>query len=240
VQDRPRLSYVMQGDAWIAVFNKQVSRRLQVSLVHTLRHTARIRTVQFSPDGKYLALFANGTLKLFDVQTGARVSTFSQSSTKIMTLSISNILFTTDGRYLVGDSLQDQAVIIWDIETGESQTLKLEQDKDYAVAAFSLDRKLMVTRNADGAVRLWHLEIGASIRASATSFQDSPVAYANDLSNSLAVSPDKKLVASGAYEAADIWDTETGFLVTQLEGGSGRVDSLAFSSTGSTSRKMEK
>jgi hypothetical protein len=102
----------------------------------------------------------------------------------------------------------------------------------YAFAAFSLDRKLMVTRYGDGAVRVWDLEIGATIRASATSFQDSPVAYAKNLRNSLAVSPDKKLVASGAYEAVDIWDTATGFLVTQLKVGSGRVDSLAFSSAG--------
>jgi len=69
------------------------------------------------------------------------------------------MVFSSDGKYLIGASLADRAVIVWNIRTGETQKLGLAQHEDYAAAAFSLDGKLMVTRSRNAIIRLWELEL---------------------------------------------------------------------------------
>jgi len=59
-----------------------------------------------------------------------------------------------------------------------------------------------------------------------------PEDYNGDQNNALAVSTDKKLVASGSFESIYIWDTESGLLVTKLRGGDRWVDRLVFSGNG--------
>jgi WD40 repeat protein len=169
-------NYNPQENNWFAVSNKQVPRCLTLPLVLTLGHTGRIRSVQFSPDGQYLAMFIYGSAKIFEVRTGDKLPLSYQYKTKIATLAVSSVFFSPYGRYLVGDSLVDRAVIVWDIKTGENHRLQLAQDEYYSFAIFSSDGKLIAPRSDEGTIKLWELDIGGTIRPLATKFQNSPTA----------------------------------------------------------------
>jgi WD40 repeat protein len=125
------------------------------------------------------------------------------------------MVFSSDGRYLIGACLANRAVMVWNIHTGETQKLGLAQQEAYVAAGFSSDGKLMVTRSANAIIRIWELEIEDVIHARATareiSFQESPEPSTLG-SNILAISPNKKLVAAGGYETLEIWDAKSGLL----------------------------
>src|SRR5437773_10841631 len=68
-------NYKRQGEDWFAIFNKNVPRLLDVSLLHTFEHVSVVCCVRFSTDGKYIATGCNKSAQIFDVKTGQNVFT---------------------------------------------------------------------------------------------------------------------------------------------------------------------
>jgi WD40 repeat protein len=233
-------NYENHQGSWFVVFNKLVPRRLSISLLYTLPYTDGILDLQFSHDANFLATLLYGSrASVFDVRTGAPMPFVCKCSNRCL---IRSMVFSSDGRYLIGDligdSLADRAVMVWNIHTEETQKLGLAQHENYVAAAFSSDGKLMVTRSANAIIRLWELEIEDVSHATATateiSFQESPVP-AIPGSTILAISPNKKLVAAGGYETLEIWDAKSGLLQFHWTSPVGRpggtFSHLIFSST---------
>ena len=97
----PDKKRVPESGDWYAVFNPEVPRVLDVSLVQSLTHESVVCCVRFSQDGKYIATGCNRSAQIFDVQTGERVSMLvDESVDKEGDLYIRSVCFSPDGRYL--------------------------------------------------------------------------------------------------------------------------------------------
>jgi WD40 repeat protein len=124
-----------------------------------------VTALAFSPDGKRLAFWSArfvthdsipGELQLWelagapgDTGTRPRVRPFQQHLG-----SVSALAFAPDGRTLASGA-GDEAVKLWDVETGEAcATLKGHSDRVMAVA-FSPDGRTLATGSLDHTVRLW-------------------------------------------------------------------------------------
>ena len=70
--DSTPLNYKRQGEDWFAIFNQNVPRLLDVSILHTFEHPSVVCCVRFSADGKFIATGCNKSAQIFDVKTGAK------------------------------------------------------------------------------------------------------------------------------------------------------------------------
>lgn len=90
-----------QGTEWFAVFNPDVPRVLDVSLIHNLVHESVVCCVRFSIDGRYVATGCNRSAQIFDVATGQQVSILQDDSVdKDGDLYIRSVCFSPDGKLL--------------------------------------------------------------------------------------------------------------------------------------------
>lgn len=86
---------------WFAIFNPEVTRVLDVDLVHTLQHESVVCCVRFSHDGKYVATGCNRSAQIFDVVTGHKICILQDESVDAVgDLYIRSVCFSPDGRYL--------------------------------------------------------------------------------------------------------------------------------------------
>jgi WD40 repeat protein/tRNA A-37 threonylcarbamoyl transferase component Bud32 len=124
-----------------------------------------VTALAFSPDGKRLAFWSArfvthdpipGELQLWDLAGEPRGPGAQPSVRPIQRHvgSASSLAFSPDGR-TVASGAGDQAVKLWDVETGEEcATLKGHTDRVMAVA-FSPDGRTLATGSLDYTVRLW-------------------------------------------------------------------------------------
>lgn len=90
-----------EGADWYAVFNPEVQRVLDVTLVHHLVHESVVCCVRFSHDGRYVATGCNRSAQIYDVETGQQVSFLQDDSVdKDGDLYIRSVCFSPDGKYL--------------------------------------------------------------------------------------------------------------------------------------------
>lgn len=90
--------------------------------------SGQVDAVAFSPDGKYaLAGSQDGKIRLWDVQSGARVRTFAGHSDEI-----SGLAFSPDGKRIISSA--DATARVWDAATGEQiVSMMAFDDKEWLV-----------------------------------------------------------------------------------------------------------
>lgn len=99
----------------------------------------------------------DGTLALFDANSLKTLWTAKEHF-----LAISNLAFSTDGKFLVTASADDTA-IVWDVKSGKMIS-RLEGHADNVVAAdFLPGNKRVVTASSDKTVRLWDVTTGVEL-----------------------------------------------------------------------------
>jgi WD40 repeat protein len=123
------------------------------SLITLSRHTGRVRSIAFRPDGLQLASASNdGTLKIWDLAQRKEVRTLVGHTNAVV-----SIAFRGDGRVLASAS-QDQTVKVWDAATGvELLTLRGHLGRVHSVA-FRPDGRQLAVASGDrgrGEVKLW-------------------------------------------------------------------------------------
>lgn len=102
-----------EGTDWYAVFNPEVTRTLDVDLVHLLVHDSVVCCVRFSMDGKYVATGCNRSAQIFDVSTGQQVTTLQDDTVdKDGDLYIRSVCFSPDGR-LLATGAEDRQIRVW-------------------------------------------------------------------------------------------------------------------------------
>ena len=105
------------GDDWHAVFNPEIPRVLDVSLVHHLVHESVVCCVRFSSDGKYVATGSNRSAQIFDVATGQQVAQLiDETVDKDGDLYIRSVCFSPDGRYLATGA-EDKLIRVSDCQS---------------------------------------------------------------------------------------------------------------------------
>jgi WD40 repeat protein/serine/threonine protein kinase len=176
----------------------------------------------FSPDGGRLAAaHGDGTIGLFDVETGEHRQPLS-GHTKV----VFSVAFHPDGRHLASASA-DGTVKVWDVTTGATIHTHPGQARGGGGAsfvgsggvAFSPDgRRLAAVR--DNGFTVWDVEGGREI--SSPSPKEGEVSF-------VAFSPDGRFLASGNGKGLlRVWDARTGQLVHEIPAHNAVITAVAF------------
>ncbi len=123
--------------------------RFDGTLLQTLQeHTDEIYSVQYSPNGEWIASAAgDNTMKLWD-KTGRLVKTFTGH-----TATVWFVTFSGDSQLLATGS-QDSTVKLWSRDGALLTTFKGHQDAVYG-AAISPDQTLIASASTDGTAKVW-------------------------------------------------------------------------------------
>ena len=184
-------------------------------------HTREVYSVSFSPDGQTLASgSADTTIRLWDVETGARLRTLSG-----YTWFVNSVVFSPDGSLLASGSWDD-TISLWDVEKGRHLRTLRGHTNNVDSVVFSPDGSLLASGSWDDTISLWDVEKGAHLRT---------LTGHTDWVSSVSFSPDGSLLASGSADnTIRLWDAETGAHLRRLGVHSDSVRSVSFSPDGET------
>ena len=195
-----------------AVYNVREINQIQA-------HTANVRKVIFSPDGKTLASASEDfTVKLWNVQNRKLWQTLSGHQGNVWSVS-----FSPDSKMLASAS-DDGTLKLWDVETGELiKTIKAHKDWVRSVG-FSPDGKMLASSSSDGTVKLWNA-------ADRTELKN--IKAHNGWATSVKFSPDSKILVSTSQDGTvKLWNVPDGTLLKTLKHNRPLVRSADFSPNG--------
>lgn len=121
-----------------------------------------IRDLEFSPDGKLLAVggfnFNNGYgyVQVFDLRTKEQIGL----NLTGFTAPVNQVKFSTDGNYIAAAS-NDKTARVWDINQLNKAPLVIDNAHDWVWAInFANDNQALFTASADGKIRINNLDVG--------------------------------------------------------------------------------
>ncbi|HVK10756.1 MAG TPA: protein kinase [Gemmataceae bacterium] len=170
-------------------------------------HTGTVRTVAYSPDGKYVASgsgwpHSDQTVRLWEVATGRQVWTTDE---KIA----SNAVTFCPGGYIL--SVGSPTPYLLDAKTGATvRVFETKHTGTLHTVAASPDGRRALTGGDDGVLRVWDVRTGKQL-------QELP--HPPGILVFVAFSPNGRYAASGSNDGTvRVWDTETGKPVKTFEG----------------------
>ncbi|KAI9011035.1 WD40-repeat-containing domain protein [Gaertneriomyces semiglobifer] len=242
----PRLQ--SSGPDWWAFYNPKsaalAKNKIEVKLVHSLEHDSVVCCVKFSLDGRMLATGCNRVAYVWDAQTGAKISTLTDSDLSPTTdLYIRSVCFSPDGHFLATGA-EDRIIRIWDIQRRKVVLALKGHEQDIYSLDWSRDGRVIVSGSGDRSVKVWDAGNGKCLMSvlgddgggksgegresrDREGVKDSGV-------TSIAVNPvDGRSVAAGSLdEEVRLFDLRTGALLERFQGHKNSVYSVAFSPDG--------
>ena len=187
-------------------------------------HTARVKSIAFSPDGKTLATGSeDNTIRLWDTKTYNLISTCIGHEKEVNLLA-----FSPDSKMLASTS-EDWKMRLWEVKTGKSLHTITECGADDMFAiAYTPDGTMFLTyRHHDSFekyIEFWDGQTGEFLRS---------VLIETDLSEA-AFSADCKILAVVGEKSPPLqfWDVESGELLKSAERCDESYESIAFSPDG--------
>ncbi|HEY9675685.1 MAG TPA: serine/threonine-protein kinase [Waterburya sp.] len=163
-----------------------------------------VNPVAMTPDGKTLAMGGDdGTIRLWNVQTGKFTNTLKSHTSGIYALS-----FSPDGTTLVSGSA-DATIKIWNSHSGNLiRTLKRRSKAGVSALAISPDGTTLISGDRIGTMEIWSLGTGELINF---------FAGHTILVTALAINSDgQTLVSSSQDNTIKLWELQTGKLMRTL------------------------
>jgi WD40 repeat protein len=189
-------------------------------------HTAAIRSVRFSSDGKMLLTASqDNTVKLWALPVGNLLKTLRGHGAAVYSAA-----FSPDDQQVVSGSY-DQRVMVWNLEGyAEARVLQASVLSGHAdavmAASFSPDGRLVVTASRDRQAKTWDLSTGRAVRT----FDEG---HAFLVSSGVFATDGRRLVTAAVDNTTRVWDTVTGGELLKLEH-TGRAAAVALSPDGRT------
>jgi hypothetical protein len=187
-----------------------------------LQHSAKITSVDYSPDGRYVATGnVDGQTRLWDARTTPAHRTVPKSNRTVWC-----VRFSPGGEFLAVHSGLTLDLI--DVDTGQER-LSMKDVKGSQLAAivnvaFSHDSKLLAAGDGPSGVKIWDVATGG-LRKTLTDHKRQVL--------TVDFSPDGKLLASAGMDNLIIlWDAKTFEPVATLRGHSQPVLTVSFSPDG--------
>jgi WD40 repeat protein len=205
---------------------RSVAAGKEVGEVHCLDgHTAGVRRVEFSPDGRrLLSCGLDGSIRLWDTETGREVRRFEGHDDRVDCIS-----FRADGRRFLSASW-DGTIRLWDVGTGkELRRIRFEGEPGVHVSGvwwFPDRRRFLALATDHHSLQVYDAESGARVKE----FGRHPGhIYA------AALAPDGRRVLEGSYDYAArlrLWDVSSGKLVREFPSSIGEIRGVAYSPDG--------
>jgi Caspase domain/WD domain, G-beta repeat len=153
--------------------------------------------VAITPDGRRaLSSSKDKTLKLWDLDSGQELRTFSGHSD-----SVNAVAITPDGRRALSGSW-DNTLKLWDLDSG--QELRTFSGHSHSVNAIAItpDGRHSLSGSIDKTLRLWDLDSGRGLRTFSGYFSTV---------HAVAITPDGRRALSGSYDKTlKLWDISEG------------------------------
>jgi WD40 repeat protein/serine/threonine protein kinase len=188
-----------------------------------------IDSLEYSPDGKFLASASRKESRLFDARTGRLLHTFKNTGRCLAFSPDSHELATVSmGKYRESVTADVGEVHLWDVETGRPLRTLIAQDKMFARVAYSADGRWLAASGAEtlqkGNLHIWDRATGKQVQRVAG--QEGGIFACQ-------FSPDgKRIFTAGTDMRINIIDVQTGRLLLALEGAEAIVTALVMSPDG--------
>ena len=187
-----------------------------------------VRALAVSSDGRHAAS-SGGSLHehpilIWDLNTGKRAHRFPRVNS-INEMPCSTLSFSPDDRRVMA-ALANGTILVWDLETEQEQppiALKAGPIKlhEFPGAAFTSDRRHLITGRRTGPVELWESQTGRRLQT---------FAGHTGVVRSVAGSADGRLILSvGSDNTVRLWAVATGKELRQLKSDDRVVRCVAFS-----------
>jgi WD40 repeat protein len=190
-------------------------------LILPIGHTDIIRSMAYSPNGRYIATGSNDAfIKIWDAASCKLLKNLNVNG------NVNSICFSPDGKYLLA-TISDSTVMLWDFISG-ALIHRLKGHRDEAeIAVFSPDDgTYILTASRDSAAILWDAATGTML----FSFENIMPFYQMNY-----FSPDgKHIITAGADNSLKVWETATGKLVRSIGKFYQSVEYAAYSPDGKT------
>ncbi len=181
----------------------------------------RITALDFSPDGRWLAVGSGppsrfGDVKLVDVASGAIALDLGEAHSD----TVLNARFSPDGRQLATAGA-DKLCRVFDVATGQLQKALEGHTHHVLGVAWKDDGRTLVTASADATLKVWDVESGTQVRTIS--------GFSKEISAVNFVGQTSQFVVASAEGKAKLYNADNGQAVRDFAGAADALYSIALS-----------